>query len=92
MMWTLYKLGSNNNKPAMLWTLGKDQNWPKKNFTKFKIDLSINKFLTKFHEILMCGFEENGRKPDFWTKMANFWTKKREQNWPNLVCQKFKLI
>ena len=39
------------------------------------IQSNCPKFLTKFQTNLMCGFEENDRKPDFRAKMAKFWTK-----------------
>ena len=64
------------------------QKWPKRAKQEFSqtqhcysmIQSNCPKFLTKFQTNLMCGFEENVRKPDFWLKMA-----KNGKNWPFLA-------
>ena len=45
------------------------------------IESNCLEFLNKLSEILISGFQENSQKPDFWAKMAKFWTKK-VQKWP----------
>ena len=43
------------------------------------IERNCLEFLTKSREILISGFQENSQKPDFWAKMAKFWTKQVRQ-------------